>query len=83
MVRRRIASQISVVGGLVCSNVSGLFVEQSPPTRAAGDDLSIFSSQSAFSSRVRVEILAHIWHTRGSRKAVNTGVFMQVRLIAS
>ena len=29
MVRRRIASQISVVGGLVCSNVSGLFVEPS------------------------------------------------------
>ena len=27
MVRRRIASQIRVVGGLVCSNVSGLFVE--------------------------------------------------------
>ena len=29
MVRRRITSQISVVGGLVCSNVSGLFVEPS------------------------------------------------------
>ena len=27
MVRRPIASRIFVVGGLVCSNVSGLFVE--------------------------------------------------------
>ncbi len=27
MVRRQIASSIIVVGGLVCANVSGLFVE--------------------------------------------------------
>ena len=27
MVRRQIASRIVVVGGLVCANVSGLFVE--------------------------------------------------------
>ena len=29
MVRRQIASRIVVVGGLVCANVSGLFVEAS------------------------------------------------------